>query len=77
LNQEIKVIKEEIDDIQGSYLMIDQLGRFYESSSGKHVYSDAILEKGVDYCLNQINPNINKFIAREGNYSTLKTQKRA
>jgi radical S-adenosyl methionine domain-containing protein 2 len=65
----IEIIKEEIEDIQGSYLMIDLLGRFYESSTGQHRYSDSILDKGVVHCLNQITPDYSKFINRKGDYT--------
>lgn len=68
LSQSIKFVPEPADIIQGSYLMIDLLGRFYESSSGKHTYSSKILEIGVEKALSEINVNIKKFHARDGDY---------
>jgi radical S-adenosyl methionine domain-containing protein 2 len=66
---DIKVIIESSDLIQGSYIMIDPLGRFYDSSTGKYQYSDKILEVGLREALNQIQVDGTKFINREGNYS--------
>lgn len=68
---EIKVIEESAEIIQGSYLMIDQLGRFYDSNSGKHSYSDRILTIGVANALKQVELDYQKFTQREGNYSVI------
>ena len=69
---QIKVIKENPTLIEGSYLMVDPSGRFYDSTNKKHNYSDKILEVGVQKALHQVNTNFEKFLEREGNYSTLK-----
>lgn len=69
---EIKVIIEDENLIQGSYLMIDQLGRFYDSSNKTHHYSSKILETGVQKTLKQVNLNTSKFLEREGSYSIIK-----
>lgn len=66
---EIKVIVENNDIIYGSYLMIDQLGRFYDDSNGKHNYSDKILEVGVENALQQVWVDKSKFEKREGDYT--------
>lgn len=68
LLENIKFVPEPADIIQGSYLMVDLLGRFYDSSSGKHSYSSKILESGVEKALSEINVNIHKFHLREGDY---------
>lgn len=68
---EIKVVIESEDLIQGSYLMIDQLGRFYDSSNKKHNYSDLILKVGIEIALQQVSLSTEKFERREGNYTTL------
>lgn len=68
LLESIKFVPEPADIIQGSYLMVDLLGRFYDSSSGKHSYSSKILESGVEKALSEINVNIHKFHLREGDY---------
>ncbi|GHT62962.1 radical SAM protein [Bacteroidia bacterium] len=69
---EIKVVKESNELIKGSYIMVDCLGRFFDSSQSCHNYSAPILEVGVKNALNQINVDSQKFIARNGNYSTIK-----
>ncbi len=66
---DIKVVIESSDLIQGSYIMIDPLGRFYDDSTGKHQYSDKILEEGLEKALSQIQTDETKFLKREGNYS--------
>lgn len=70
LSPAIKFVPESADLIQGSYLMIDQLGRFYDSSSGKHNYSRPILETSVQAALQSINTDFNKFLQRDGLYET-------
>lgn len=65
---EITIVEESSDIIQGSYLMIDQFGRFYDNSEGKHNYSSKILEVGVEAALRQVQVDISKFEKREGNY---------
>lgn len=65
----ISFIKEPEDIIQGSYLMIDPLGRFYDSSNKKYNYSDKILEVGVEKALSQVYTSFDKFEQRNGNYS--------
>jgi radical S-adenosyl methionine domain-containing protein 2 len=67
--QKIKVIEESSEMIKGSYIMVDCLGRFFDSSKSCHNYSDAILKVGVKTALNQINVDYQKFEARNGNYS--------
>lgn len=71
---DIKVIIENNEIIYGSYLMIDQLGRFYDDSNSRHNYSDKILEIGVENALQQVRVNELKFEKREGDY-TLETIK--
>jgi radical S-adenosyl methionine domain-containing protein 2 len=70
----IKIVEEDSNLIQGSYLMIDQLGRFYDGSNEKHNYSSRILSVGVESALEQVNVDKLKFQERDGNY-TLKTLK--
>lgn len=71
---EIKVVEESESLIQGSYLMIDQLGRFYDSYDQRHNYSEKILKIGVENALRQVSLNISKFKLREGNYTTIKNK---
>ncbi|RAR46473.1 viperin family antiviral radical SAM protein [Flavobacterium lacus] len=69
LNFDIKTIEEPENLIQGSYLMVDMLGRFYDSSKGSHSYSEPILKIGLKSAINQVSVNSNKFVKREGNYT--------
>lgn len=75
LSNQIKLIIEPEEIIQGSYLMIDPLGRFYDTANKKHNYSDKILEVGVKSALQQVNVDVTKFEKREGNYTVLNHKK--
>lgn len=77
LSPNVKFIPEASTVIQGSYLMVDPIGRFFDSESKTHKYSKRILKIGAEQALSQINPNFSKFIAREGNYSTLRSSRNA
>jgi len=68
---EIKFVIEPNDIIRGSYLMVDMLGRFYDSSKGCHSYSKPILEIGVEEALQEISVSYEKFTQREGDYSVI------
>lgn len=52
----------------GSYLLIDPFGRLFENSSGKHTYSEPLQKYSLEYCLNQISLNRDRFIKRGGIY---------
>jgi len=49
-----------------SYLMVNPEGRFYQNTTGKHTYSDPILEVGIDKALQQIEFDHDKFVERGG-----------
>ncbi|MCS7029092.1 MAG: viperin family antiviral radical SAM protein [Bacteroidia bacterium] len=68
LRADIDLITEPSEIIQGSYLMIDFVGRFYDSSCGKHRYSDKILKVGVENAIEQVNVDADKFCLRGGDY---------
>lgn len=68
---DIKVVEESEEIIQGSYLMIDQLGRFFDSNSKTHNYSQPIIKVGVHEALKQISVDTIKFEQREGNYTVI------
>jgi radical S-adenosyl methionine domain-containing protein 2 len=53
----------------GSYLMVDPLGRFFSNTTGRHVYSDPILEVGVETAFSQITFSQERFESRGGRYS--------
>ncbi|MCQ2286615.1 MAG: viperin family antiviral radical SAM protein [Bacteroidales bacterium] len=65
----ITIITETNEIISGSYVMVDCLGRFFDSASGQHHYSSPILEVGAGTALSQIHFDESKFIQRKGNYS--------
>lgn len=75
LSEQIKLVVEPEEIIQGSYLMIDPLGRFFDSSNKKHNYSDKILEVGIEKALQQVNIDTSKFEKRQGNYTVLNLNK--
>lgn len=61
-------IVEDNEAMRGSYVMVDPLGRFYGNATGRHVYSEPILEVGVAKALAQIGFSESKFEARGGRY---------
>jgi radical S-adenosyl methionine domain-containing protein 2 len=68
-NENIKVITENNNEMQGSYVMIDPAGRFFDNSDARYNYSKPILEIGVEAALNQVNYDLSKFKDRGGVYS--------
>jgi len=63
------IVPETNSDMTGSYLMIDPAGRFFDNTSGKHIYSKKIIEVGIETALNDINFNYKKFVERGGIYN--------
>lgn len=68
LPSDIVLVPENNEAMSGSYAMIDPLGRFFDNISGKHQYSDPILEVGVEQAWQQIEFLPERFEARGGNY---------
>lgn len=62
------LVKEDNNDMTGSYVMIDPAGRFFDNTKGYHSYSSSIIEKGVKIALNEIETDYNKFVKRKGIY---------
>lgn len=62
-------ICEDNDAMQGSYVMINPEGRFFNNESGRYRLSDPILEVGVNKALAQAGWRQDKFVARGGVYS--------
>lgn len=62
-------IAEANDDMRGSYVMVDPLGRFFGNATGRHIYSAPILEVGVEAALAQVGVSTAKFEARGGRYA--------
>ena len=59
---------EPVEDIRGSYAMIDRHGRFFDSLSGAHRYSEPILQVGVDRAFSQVSFDRQVFEGRGGSY---------
>ena len=53
----------------GSYIMIDPSGRFFDNTQGKLVYSQPILEVGIQEAFQETYFSLNKLIEREGIYT--------
>ncbi len=62
-------VVEDNDAMRGSYVMVDPIGRFFGNATGRHVYSEPILEVGVETALAQVGFVHAKFEARGGLYS--------
>ena len=56
------------DDMIGSYIMLDPIGRFFQNDTGKYVYSDSIFDVGVITAFQQVVWDKQKFEDRGGIY---------
>jgi len=65
-------VAESNDAILGSYAMVDPRGRFFGDSTGTHIYSDPILEVGVEAALAQVGFDPEKLVERGGHYDWLR-----
>lgn len=69
LNAEgIPTVPEDNEAMTGSYAMIDPAGRFFDNTTGRHTYSRAILDEGIDAAWADIRFHIDRFEARGGVY---------
>ena len=66
--QALDAVVESNEAIKGSYLMIDPAGRFFDNVGDGHFYSSPILERGIDSALEQVRPDMGKFLERGGRY---------
>ncbi|CAM6004951.1 unnamed protein product [Sphagnum balticum] len=64
----IRVIAEPVETIRGSYAMISPDGRFFDSSAGRHYYSQPILEVGLATAFEEVVFDQDKYDGRDGNY---------
>jgi radical S-adenosyl methionine domain-containing protein 2 len=64
----IVVVPESSTAIRGSYVMIDPQGRFFDSTQGRHTYSQPILDVGVARAFAQVTFDRCKFEQRGGQY---------
>ena len=61
-------VAEDNSDLTGTYLMLDPLGRFFSNRSGRHVYTDSLLDVGVWEAVRQVGWDVDGFLARNGIY---------
>mgnify|MGYP002347204093 CR=1 FL=1 len=69
INDKIKIIPEQVEDIRGSYVMIDPIGRFFDSMNGEYHFSNPIPENGLSHAFQQVIFDLEKFQRRGGNYA--------
>lgn len=71
-----KMVAETNDQIKGSYVMVDPAGRFFDDTTGKHIYSEPILEVGCEKAIQQMFYDTSKFEERGGNYDWERTKRK-
>ena len=64
----VAVVPETNELMTGSYVMVDPAGRFFDNTSGTHLYSRPINEVGVDVALREVSVDPHKFRLRDGLY---------
>lgn len=69
LEEGFKPIAETNDLMRDSYVMVNPQGQFYNTVTGRYLYSSSILEVGVDAALAQVGWNVDNFFARGGIYA--------
>ena len=68
-HQSVKsIVPESNDQITGSYVMIDPAGRFFDNTTGTHMYSKPINEVGVEIAMDEMKYDFTKFMNRGGVY---------
>ena len=70
----IRIIAEPVETIRGSYIMIAPNGRFFDSTTGKHRYSERIVDVGLGAAFKQVTFDEDKYIGRDGNYDPLQLE---
>lgn len=63
------IVPETNTQIKGSYAMVDPAGRFFDNSTGKHNYSQPILQVGCQLAIKQVDYSFSKFVSRGGLYN--------
>lgn len=66
------IISENNSQMTGSYAMVDPAGRFYDNTTGGHVYSNPILDIGARIAIQQMSYDFGKFVSRGGIYNWTK-----
>lgn len=67
--KDINIIPETNNQMKGSYVMVDPAGRFFDNSSGTHIYSKPISSVGCNSAFNEMNYDSKKFKDRGGLYN--------
>lgn len=65
---DVPVVAESNRLMSGSYAMLDPAGRFFDNTTGRHRYSQPVLDVGVDEAFAQIAFDSGKFTDRGGHY---------
>ena len=65
---DVIIVPENNDQMKGSYAMVDPAGRFFDNSSGTHIYSKPILSFGCEASISEMNYDFDKFEERGGLY---------
>ena len=63
-----KMICENNNIMQGSYLMVNPKGKFFDNTKGSYTVSEKITRVGFSAALRQIEYDYSKFIIRDGDY---------
>jgi len=61
-----RIVEMPVDAIHESYVVVSPDGKFIDNSTGTYLYSDPILEVGIDRAREQVTFDHNKFLARDG-----------
>lgn len=69
LDEGFQLVAETNNLMKDSYVMINPQGQFYNTTTGRHLYSSPILEVGVKVALAQVGWNVDNFFARGGIYA--------
>lgn len=65
---DVVIVPENNDQMKGSYVMVDPAGRFFDNSTGTHIYSKPILNFGCKVSISEMKYDFNKFEERGGLY---------
>lgn len=61
-------VPEDNEDMTGSYVMIDPMGRFFDNVDGRLCYSPPIQEVGIEQAFQAIRWDRERFVGRGGIY---------
>ena len=68
-SSDLVIVPETNDAMRGSYLMVDPMGRFFDSAGGGHTYTPKILDVGVERALQRVSFDAAAFQERGGRYA--------